>query len=158
MRLIDSWKIGGKLRIRLICAGLLGAACTSHAQTLPAPISVAAEAGENHLRNIRQLTNGGENAEAYFSHNGKWLIFQSTRDGRTCDQRIIAINRDPLIRDRDDDLERAIRNILGLIFLLQCGLGVPVPVNCAGVDGVDPEPLLDSDAGLVLGENPPGGV
>ena len=89
MRLIDSWKIGGKLRIRLICAGLLGAACTSHAQTLPAPISVAAEAGENHLRNIRQLTNGGENAEAYFSHNGKWLIFQSTRDGRTCDQQYV---------------------------------------------------------------------
>ena len=41
---------------------------------------------EKHLRNIRQLTFGGENAEAYFSNDGKKLIFQSTRDGRECDQ------------------------------------------------------------------------
>jgi len=42
--------------------------------------------GEKHLRNIKQLTFGGENAEAYFSADGKQLIFQSTRDGRGCDQ------------------------------------------------------------------------
>lgn len=41
---------------------------------------------ENHLRNVRQLSFGGENAEAYFSADGKKLIFQSTRDGRGCDQ------------------------------------------------------------------------
>jgi Tol biopolymer transport system component len=41
---------------------------------------------EKHLRNIRQLTFGGENAEAYFSANGKKLIFQSTREGIECDQ------------------------------------------------------------------------
>jgi TolB protein len=41
---------------------------------------------EKHLRNLRQLTFGGENAEAYFSADGKQLIFQSTRDGRGCDQ------------------------------------------------------------------------
>jgi len=41
---------------------------------------------EKHLRNIKQLTFGGENAEAYFSSDGKQLIFQSTRDGRGCDQ------------------------------------------------------------------------
>lgn len=41
---------------------------------------------EKHLRNIRQLTFGGENAEAYFSADGRKLIFQSTRDGRECDQ------------------------------------------------------------------------
>ena len=41
---------------------------------------------ENHLRNIRQLTFGGENAEAYFSADGRKLILQSTRDGRECDQ------------------------------------------------------------------------
>ncbi|HJQ27253.1 MAG TPA: hypothetical protein VKA60_25420 [Blastocatellia bacterium] len=41
---------------------------------------------EKHLRNIRQLTFGGENAEAYFSKDGKKLIFQSTRDGYPCDQ------------------------------------------------------------------------
>lgn len=41
---------------------------------------------ETHLRNVRQLTFGGENAEAYFSADGKKLSFQSTRDGRQCDQ------------------------------------------------------------------------
>jgi Tol biopolymer transport system component len=38
------------------------------------------------LRNLKQLTFGGENAEAYFSADGNQLIFQSTRDGRGCDQ------------------------------------------------------------------------
>ncbi len=41
---------------------------------------------EKHLRNMKQLTFGGENAEAYFSSDGKELIFQSTRDGHECDQ------------------------------------------------------------------------
>src|ERR1700682_103743 len=41
---------------------------------------------EKHLHNVRQLTFGGENAEAYFSSDGKKLIFQSTRDGHECDQ------------------------------------------------------------------------
>ncbi|MCI0532338.1 MAG: hypothetical protein L0Y74_10410, partial [candidate division Zixibacteria bacterium] len=35
---------------------------------------------EPHLKNIRQLTFGGENAEAYFSSDGRRLIFQSTHD------------------------------------------------------------------------------
>jgi Tol biopolymer transport system component len=51
--------------------------------------SVTPEPGESHLANIRRLTNGGENAEAYFSHDGQWLTFQSTRDGRTCDQQYV---------------------------------------------------------------------
>ncbi|MGE5850938.1 MAG: hypothetical protein ACM362_12495, partial [Candidatus Methylomirabilota bacterium] len=39
---------------------------------------------ERHLRNLRRLTFGGQNAEAYFSPDGRRLIFQSTRDGRRC--------------------------------------------------------------------------
>ena len=39
-----------------------------------------------HLGEIRQLTNGGENAEAYWSPDGKRLVFQSTRDSHDCDQ------------------------------------------------------------------------
>ncbi|NNE68058.1 MAG: hypothetical protein HKN33_15960 [Pyrinomonadaceae bacterium] len=42
--------------------------------------------GEKYIKNIKQLTFGGENAEAYFSSDGKKLIFQSKRDGRGCDQ------------------------------------------------------------------------
>jgi TolB protein len=41
---------------------------------------------EVHLANLRQLTFGGENAEAYWSADGKQLIFQSKRDGAECDQ------------------------------------------------------------------------
>jgi len=49
--------------------------------------------GEKHFKNIKQLTMGGENAEAYFSSDGKQLIFQSKRDGRGCDQ-IYTMNAD----------------------------------------------------------------
>jgi Tol biopolymer transport system component len=42
--------------------------------------------GEKHLANVRQLTFGGENAEAYWSADGKKLIFQSTRPPYRCDQ------------------------------------------------------------------------
>jgi hypothetical protein len=43
---------------------------------------------ETHFKNIRQLTFGGDNAEAYFSYDGKYLIFQKTnpKEGIICDQ------------------------------------------------------------------------
>jgi Tol biopolymer transport system component len=50
---------------------------------------VTAEPGERHLVNVRRLTSSGENAEAYFSHDGRWLTFQSTRDGAACDQQYV---------------------------------------------------------------------
>ena len=34
--------------------------------------------GEKHFANMQQLTFGGDNAEAYFSYDGKWLIYQYT--------------------------------------------------------------------------------
>jgi Tol biopolymer transport system component len=47
---------------------------------------------EQHFKNIQQLTFGGDNAEAYFSFDGKWLIFQKTyaKEGIPCDQMYIA--------------------------------------------------------------------
>lgn len=41
---------------------------------------------EKHLKNVRQLTFGGQNAEAYFSADDKWLIFQHQGEGVPCDQ------------------------------------------------------------------------
>ncbi len=41
--------------------------------------------GEKRLVNIRQLTFGGQNAEAYFSSDGRELIMQSTREDLKCD-------------------------------------------------------------------------
>ncbi len=45
------------------------------------------------LANLRQLTHGGQNAEAYWSPDGKRLIFQSTREPYRCDQ-IFIMNAD----------------------------------------------------------------
>ncbi len=42
--------------------------------------------GETNLSEIRQITFGGTNAEAYFSFGQDKLVFQSTRDGYGCDQ------------------------------------------------------------------------
>ena len=41
---------------------------------------------EKHLKNIRKLTDGGENAEAYFSFDEKQLIYQATVGDLKCDQ------------------------------------------------------------------------
>ncbi len=49
--------------------------------------------GESHLSNLRQLTFGGQNAEAYFSYDASELIFQSTRDTLECDA-IFRMNAD----------------------------------------------------------------
>lgn len=40
---------------------------------------------EKHFKNMKMLTNGGENAEAYFSFDGSKIIFQSTGEYE-CDQ------------------------------------------------------------------------
>jgi TolB protein len=51
------------------------------------PTVLAPEPGERHLRHIRQLTFGGNNAEAYFSPDGQRLIFQrQERVDAGCDQ------------------------------------------------------------------------
>lgn len=46
------------------------------------------EGEEPHLANIRQLTHGGDNAEAYFSYDDQSLVFQSNNPawGLSCDQ------------------------------------------------------------------------
>jgi TolB protein len=45
-----------------------------------------ADPREVHLRNVRQLTFEGENAEAYFSFDGTRLTFQRTPEEGGCDQ------------------------------------------------------------------------
>ena len=47
---------------------------------------------EAHFKNVRQLTFGGDNAEAYFSFDGKYLVFQKTylKENIPCDQIFVA--------------------------------------------------------------------
>jgi TolB protein len=44
--------------------------------------------GETHFKNVKQLTFGGDNAEAYFGFDSKSLVFQRTNlmEGIECDQ------------------------------------------------------------------------
>ncbi len=64
--------------------------CLALALLLSAPLFGQSS---EYLSQIRQLTHGGQNAEAYWSPDGKRLIFQSTREGRSCDQ-IYIMNAD----------------------------------------------------------------
>src|SRR6266536_6068611 len=50
---------------------------------------IPADPGELHLRNIRQLTFGGQNAEAYFPRSGRQLIFQRQEADTGCDQQYV---------------------------------------------------------------------
>ncbi len=54
-----------------------------HALTLTPP---TLDPREVHLADLRQLSRGGENAEAYWSPDGRELIFQSARPPYACDQ------------------------------------------------------------------------
>lgn len=74
------------LKVSALAAALVAAATAAGAQT---NIPRDAGPGEAHLTNIRQLTNIGTQAEAYFSRDGRRITFQSTRDGRSCDQQYI---------------------------------------------------------------------
>lgn len=56
-------------------------------------LAPATDIADTYFTNVRQLTHGGENAEAYWAPDGKRLIFQSTRGESKCDQ-IYVMNAD----------------------------------------------------------------
>ncbi len=81
---ISGWILSGLIT----CTSLLSfqnklplSAAASEQDTLHYPEEV-------HFKNLRQLTFGGDNAEAYFSYDGNYLIFQKTsvKEGIPCDQ------------------------------------------------------------------------
>ncbi len=68
---------------------------------------------EPHLKNLKQLTFGGDNAEAYFSFDSKKITFQSNNKkwGLKCDQIFMM------------DLKNPIKDSLGKTPLISTGLG-----------------------------------
>ncbi len=52
----------------------------------PLPRTYAPDPREKHFGPLTMLTDGGENAEAYFSYDGRQLVFQTTRPPYSCDQ------------------------------------------------------------------------
>jgi TolB protein len=72
----------------------LGGAAASPGQvpadrTAPPDAKALLHPDEPHLRGLRQITFGGENAEAYWSPDGKRLILQHRGDGVPCDQAFV---------------------------------------------------------------------
>src|SRR6187399_1793870 len=76
-----------KRSILLVCLGLYSAV-----MAIAQPANMVSDsvlfAGEKHFKNVQQLTFGGDNAEAYWSFDGKHIIFQRTnaKEGLKCDQ------------------------------------------------------------------------
>src|SRR4029077_6565926 len=85
---------GGRLRMR----DMHRRSIKARFLLLPAILMTLAPPSATHraskfYSNVKQLSAGGSNAEAYWAPDGKRLVFQSTRDGRDCDQ-IYIINAD----------------------------------------------------------------
>jgi Tol biopolymer transport system component len=66
-----------------VIAGRPGRSATGSAA---APAAARIDRRESHLADLLMLTHGGQNAEAYWSPDGRQLIFQSTRPPYECDQ------------------------------------------------------------------------
>jgi Tol biopolymer transport system component len=69
----------------LLAAASVGAVGSPDPPT-PTPATLLAPGEEKFLANVRQLTFGGQNAEAYWSADGSRLIFQSDEGELPCDQ------------------------------------------------------------------------
>ena len=73
----------------MLCLIIIGCAAKEDAGAtdgVAATTGGLAMEGEVHLRNVRQLTSGGENAEAYWAFAGSQLIYQARKPGAECDQ------------------------------------------------------------------------
>src|SRR6185503_2788919 len=94
---------GGRQLMRkslIIPLALLGCATQTASRAVPE------NPAEPHLRNVRQITFGGENAEAYWSWDGTKLVLQASgRRGFQCDQ--------ILVMDADGSNEQLVSTGLG---------------------------------------------
>lgn len=74
------------MRRRAVLQLALGGLAAALSPAAAAARTLAPDSREKRLANLRQLTAGGSNAEAYFDATGTRLIFQSTREPFGCDQ------------------------------------------------------------------------
>lgn len=73
----------------------LGVGYAQDVQKTPDSIVVPVMEGEPNLLNVRQLTFGGQNAEAYWSADGKQITYQAQVPGNVYpDEQIFAMNAD----------------------------------------------------------------
>ena len=82
-----NWALDRRAVLKLGMTGTLFALSErTQARAAMAAAEPAPDSREWRLANLRQLTFGGQNAEAYFDWTGTRLIFQSTRPPFGCDQ------------------------------------------------------------------------
>jgi TolB protein len=72
-----------------VAVALAGLTAAGAAQPAASPSPALLHPDETHLRGLRQLTFAGENAEGYWSRDGRRLIFQRSGEGVPCDQQFI---------------------------------------------------------------------
>jgi Tol biopolymer transport system component len=70
----------------LIIVNCVGGAVAQEKKVDEKPAALLTPEERKHLRNVRQLTFGGQNAEGYFSIDDKQIIFQHQGEGVPCDQ------------------------------------------------------------------------
>ena len=81
-----------KFILLFIAAGILFTSCNNSAKLATVTSTIATDTlhypEEIHFKSIQQLTVGGDNAEAYWSYDSKYLVFQRTnpKEGLNCDQ------------------------------------------------------------------------
>lgn len=76
-----------KLQLCIACS-LLPLSAIAQSNKAMKPKDTLVYADEKHFKNLRQLTFGGDNAEAYFGFDNEHIVFQRTRpeEGVKCDQ------------------------------------------------------------------------
>jgi TolB protein len=76
-------------RTALILLLAASTACSAQRQR-PTAVKRPPESGERFFTGLTQITFGGQNAEAYFSHDGRRLVLQRTEnDSSGCDQEYV---------------------------------------------------------------------
>jgi Tol biopolymer transport system component len=70
----------------LIIVNCVGGTVAQEKKPEEKPTALLTREEGKHLRNVRQLTFGGQNAEGYFSIDDKQIIFQHQGEGVPCDQ------------------------------------------------------------------------
>jgi len=78
--------VGGAIATTAILGGFFGSGCAGSSGVRMAGDATLSFSEETRISNIRQMTFGGTNAEAYWSYDGRFLTFQHTGDDAKCDQ------------------------------------------------------------------------
>jgi Tol biopolymer transport system component len=107
--------------------------------------------GETHFKNMRQLTFGGDNAEAYWSFDDKMLVFQSSNKGWDlgCDQIFYTELETSDMRNQQPKMISTGLGRTTCSYFLPGNKSVVYASTHLGGDNCPPEPERDADGRYV---------